>query len=134
MEGISDIRITGVDEQRPPVIRKEPYIDIFFKLSHKAPVDWCNEFNAILSKHPNKPKIKEQEGLFIDAWVRSPDEIIALLKDLKLAVSECSQKYIERLERLRQSEYDANMLATKSGGEQERLNKIIAALDFEVSD
>lgn len=130
MEGISDIRIIGVDEQRPPIIRKEPYIDIFFKLSHKAPVDWCKDFNAILSKHPSGPKIKEQEGLYIEAWVRTPDEIVALVKNLKNAVTECTEKYIERVESRRRSEIDANLLATKGGGEQERLNKIIAGLDF----
>ena len=37
MEGISDLKIIGTDERRPPIIRKEPYIDVFFKLSHQAP-------------------------------------------------------------------------------------------------
>ena len=31
MEGISDIKIIGIDEKRPPKIRKEPYIDLVFK-------------------------------------------------------------------------------------------------------
>jgi hypothetical protein len=50
MEGISDIRITGIDETRPPRIRKEPYIDLCFRLTHKAPVDWCHDFTDHLSK------------------------------------------------------------------------------------
>ena len=39
MEGISDIRISGMDENRPPRIGKEPYINLYFRLVHKAPAD-----------------------------------------------------------------------------------------------
>jgi len=131
MEGISDIRIIGIDKTRPPVIRKEPYIDIYFKLSHQAPVEWCKDFNALLSKHPTAPKIKEKEGLFIEAWVRTPDEIITLLDRLKETVIECTRLYIERIEQLRKNASSENaLLAQQDSGEQGRLNKIIAALDF----
>lgn len=131
MEGISDIRITGIDETRPPVIRKEPYIDIYFKLSHQVPVEWCKDFNALLSKHPTVPKIKETEGLIIEAWVRSPDEVVALLEKLKETVAECSRLYIERIEKARLTADSENaLLAGQEGGEQGRLNRIIAALDF----
>lgn len=88
MEGISDLRIIGIDEKRPPKIRKEPYIDVIFKLSHQAPGDWCDDFNALLAKHPATPKIKEKEGLYIEAWVRSPDEIVAFLELLNAKVSD----------------------------------------------
>lgn len=132
MEGISDIRIIGIDETRPPIIRKEPYIDIFFKLSHQAPVEWCKDFNALLSKHPTAPKIKEKEGLFIEAWVRTPDEIIPLVERLKETALECSRLYIERIEKLRQTAASENaLLAQREGGEQGRLNKIIAELVFD---
>lgn len=131
MDGISDIRITGVDETRPPIIRKEPYIDIFFKLSHQAPIEWCKDFNALLAKHPTAPKIREKEGLFIEAWVRSPDEIVSLLDRLKETVTECSRLYIERIEQLRRDANRENsLLAQQESGEQGRLNKIIASLDF----
>ena len=131
MEGISDIRIIGIDETRPPIIRKEPYIDIYFKLSHQAPVEWCKDFNALLSKHPTAPKIKEKEGLFIESWVRTPDEIVALVERLKETVVECTRLYIERIERIRLAANSENaLLAQQEGGEQGRLNKIIAALDF----
>lgn len=130
MKGISDIKIVGIDEKRPPKIRKEPYIDIVFKLSHQAPPDWCQDFNALLSKHPATPKIKESEGLYIEAWVRSPDEIIAFLEILKAKVAECTQQYIHRI-RIAAANGDAknNALALETG-EQGRLNRIIAALDF----
>ncbi|HEY5603248.1 MAG TPA: hypothetical protein VIM41_09080 [Gammaproteobacteria bacterium] len=131
MEGISDIKIIGIDNKRPPIIRKEPYIDIVFKLSHQAPMDWCKEFNALLSKHPSTPRIKDKEGLYIEAWVRTPDEIAALLKQLKDTVAECSRQYIERVELSLRNTGDANaLLAQQGAGEQGRLNRIIADLDF----
>ena len=131
MEGISDLRIIGIDERRPPIIRKEPYIDIIFKLSHQAPADWCNTFNALLAKHPVKPRIKEKEGLYIEAWVRTPDEIVELLALLKDKVEECKRQYIERIELAARSTDDASASVVKDTGEQGRLNRIIAALNFD---
>jgi len=132
VEGISDIKIIGIDDKRPPKIRKEPYIDIFFKLSHQAPVDWCRDFNLLLSKHPTTPKIKEKEGLFVEAWVRTPDEIFVLLEQLKSTVTECSRRYIERVERsIRNADNASASLAQPDSGEQGRLNRIIATLNFD---
>lgn len=130
MEGISDIYIVGIDDKRPPFIRKEPYIDIVFKLSHAAPVEWCNIFNTMLAKHASKPKIKDKEGLYIEAWIKTPDEIVALLNDLKAGVAECSRVYIERIERITREANAAQNALSQGGGEQARLNRIIAALDF----
>ena len=131
MEGISDLRIAGIDEKRPPKIRKEPYIDIVFKLSHQAPADWCRDFNALLSKHPATPKIKENEGLYIEAWVRRVDEIAPILEQLKVKVSECSRQYIERVELSISNADGVNASLAQEAGEQGRLNRIIAALDFD---
>jgi len=132
VEGISDIRIIGIDEKRPPKIRKEPYIDVIFKLSHQAPVDWCQDFNALLSKYPSAPKIKEGEGLYIEAWVRTPDEIVALLDQLKKKVAECNRRYIERVEISIRNAGDASAaVGQEQGGEQGRLNRIVAALKFD---
>jgi hypothetical protein len=131
VEGISDIRIVGIDERRPPVIRKEPYIDIFFKLSHKAPVDWCLDLNALLRKCATTPKIKEEEGLYIEAWVKTPDEIIAFLALLKDKVADCNRQYIERIELSARNAGDTNASLAQETGEQGRLNRIIAELDFD---
>jgi hypothetical protein len=131
VEGISDIKIIGIDERRPPRIRKAPYIDIIFKLSPQAPPDWCNDFNAMLSKHPTSPKIKENEGVYIEAWVRSPDEIVPLLDTLKIKVAECTRAYIERIEQSARDANDDSQALSQEGGEQGRLNTIIAALDFD---
>ena len=89
MEGISDIRITGIDERRPPRIRKEPYIDLCFRLAHKAPVDWCHDFTDHQSKVAFPSKIDIKECLYIETWVRSQDEIVGHLQTLKKAVTEC---------------------------------------------
>lgn len=131
MEGISDIKIVGIDETRPPKIQKEPYIDLYFKLSHKAPPAWCADFNDLLAKNPYSPKIKSEEGLYIETWVRSPDEITDHLQTLKTSVLECNERYIERLRVNRENAAKASDDLKHGLGEQGRLNRIIADLDFE---
>ncbi|PKM45240.1 MAG: hypothetical protein CVV05_07700 [Gammaproteobacteria bacterium HGW-Gammaproteobacteria-1] len=130
MEGISDIRIIGLDENRPPLIRKEPYIDLYFKLSHKAPAAWCNEFNNVASKQKYDTKIDDADGLYIRTWVRSPDEIAAHLKIMQALVRACTANYIDKINAARLSAGDKNTDLSKEGGEQGRLNRIVAELDF----
>ncbi|MDR9437386.1 MAG: hypothetical protein RI563_10905 [Thiohalophilus sp.] len=130
MEGISDIRICGVDETRPPRIRKEPYIDIYFKLSHQAPKAWCEDFNRLNAKKGHAVKIDSSRGLFIETWVRQPEEIPPLLESLKQAVTACNEQYIRRIEEEARAAASANA-APGDEGEQGRLNRIIASLNFE---
>lgn len=130
MEGISDIKIMSIDELRPPVIRKEPYIDLYFKLSHQAPADWCRDFNNLLAGHESRPSIKEKEGLFIEAWVRTPDEIVAVFEKIKETVAICSREYIERIERAARDSGNAHKSDSGVSDEQDRLNRIIDSLDF----
>ncbi len=131
MEGISDIKIIGIDERRPPVIRKEPYIDLFFKLAHKAPEEWCKDFNNLVSKFPGTPKINTKDGLFIEAWVKTPDDIVDFLEQLKMKVAQCSKEFIERIELASRNTQNANASISEETGEQGRLNKIIASLNFD---
>lgn len=131
MEGISDIKIIGIDEKRPPIIRSEPYIDLNFKLSHKAPAGWCNDFNALMSKHPGSAKIKQQEGLYIESWVKTPDAIIDYLELLKKKVAECSEMYIERIEQSARANRNAGQSEVDETSAQGRLNSIIAALVYD---
>lgn len=130
MDGISDIRIVGIDERRMPRIRKEPYIDLFFKLSHKVPVDWCQDFNNLMSKHPGKPRIKEREGLFIDAWVKTIDDIAPFFETLKGKITQCNRLYIERAEAARRDPHQDNDSNSENSKEQDRLNRVIASLDY----
>ena len=132
MEGISDIRIIGFDNNRPPLIRKAPYIDLFFKLTHQAPKDWCDDFNQLVSKKKYSAKIAPVAGLFIESWVRKPEEIKGLLEDLKKIIDICSEEYIANINAAIRAASDANTNAKPGNdGEQGRLNKIIAALDFD---
>jgi len=134
VEGISDIRIIGIDEKRPPIIRSEPYIDLIFKLSHQAPADWCNDFNSLMAKHPGSPKIKQQEGLYIESWVKSPDLIIAYLEQLKAKICLCNDMYIERIEQSARDNIKADPSAVAETSPQGRLNMIIAALVFDETE
>ena len=130
MEGISDIKISGIDEMRPPRIRKEPYINLFFKLIHKAPKGWCEQFNSLVARQEYQAKIDPAAGLFIETWVRKPDEIEAALAGLKKAVSQCNRDYIALVlaETSRAAAMDDNPGDT---GEQGKLNLIVAGLDFD---
>ena len=130
MEGISDLKIIGIDELRPPIIRKEPYIDIFFKLSHQAPLEWCKDLNALLSKNTSSASIEEKKGLFINTWVRSSGEIPELFNELKTAITECTRLYIERITLASQESLNNDSQAVDDTGEQGQLNRIIASLDF----
>lgn len=130
MEGISDIRISGIDEARPPRIRKEPYINLYFKLSHKAPVQWCDDFNRLVARKAYPAKIESSEGLFIETWVRSPDEIGTALDGFKLAITTCNDEYIARIQAEARSAADARV-DPENEGEQGRLNRIVAGLNFD---
>lgn len=131
MEGISDIKIIGIDEKRPPIIRGAPYIDLFFKLSHQAPSDWCADFNSLMSKHPGSPKIKQKEGLYIEAWVKTPELIVEFLELLKKNVTLCSDMYIERIEQAARDTNSNDVSGVAEDSPQGRLNKIIAELVFD---
>ena len=67
----------------------------------------------------------------IETWVRKPEEIEVVLKELKQTVSSCSQAYIERIRAAASDNTSSGADLAMEGGEQGRLNKIIAALDFE---
>jgi hypothetical protein len=130
MEGISDLRICGIDPQRPPRILKEPYINLYFKLLHKAPGQWCEDFNRLVARGKYPVRIDPANGLFIETWVRKPEEIENALKDLKQAVRTCNKEYIAAI--LAAASASANSAGELTDeGEQGRLNRIIAELDFD---
>jgi len=131
LEGISDIRIVGIDENRPPLIRKEPYIDLFFRLSHKAPQDWCEDFNRLVKDLVPQVKIDRNEGLFINAYVRDMNHISAHLEKIKQKVRACNEQYIENVRLKNQAAAAKNASLVAAAGEQARLNAIVAALQFD---
>ncbi len=131
MEGISDIRISGMDEKRPPRIRKEPYINLYFKLVHKAPKDWCVDFNRLVSKKKFPAKIDPEEGLYLETWVRLPEEVELALSGFQEAIKVCNEEYIARIKEQARSAAANPGEKQEDEGEQGRLNRIIAGLKFE---
>lgn len=131
MDGISDIRIVGIDAKRPPIIRKEPYIDIYFELSHKVPRNWAEDFNSLLAKQKFAATINVDAGLYIETWVKSPDDIPANLALLKAKVVECTEQYIAKIARTQGLRDAENTAVGQEQGEQGRLNTIVAGLKFE---
>ena len=76
-----------------------------------------------------------ETGLFIETWVRKPDEIEKALDVLKVTITDCNNQYIDRINA-------ASAAAASKGGDklvvddgpQGKLNKIIAALNFDDED
>ena len=131
MNTISDIKIIGIDEERPPQIRKEAYIDVFFKLSKQAPKDWCEDFNALGRQLNPAVKIDINKGIVIDAWVKNMNEIPAHLEKIKLKVKECNEQSIEKA-RLKALALAASVASNLGrGSQQNALNDIVASLKFD---
>jgi hypothetical protein len=131
LEGISDIRIIGIDDKRPPRIRKEPYIDLFFRLSHQAPKKWCEDFNKLTKDLVPPVKINENEGIFIDAYVRDMSHIPEHLAKIKKKITACNTLYLENIRLSELADAAKNTSHHGAAGEQGKLNAIIAALSYD---
>jgi hypothetical protein len=131
VNSISDTKIIGIDGDRPPRVRKEAYIDLFFRLSDKVPKAWSEDFNALGRHMKPSPKININSGECIETYVNNMDAIAQHLNDIKEIVVECNSKYQAKLDE-EARELAASKASLQEGdGEQHRLNEIIAALDFE---
>lgn len=131
MNSFDEIRISGIDESRPPRIRKEAYIDLHFSLSRKVPEDWCEDFNALGRRISPAAKIDNNTCLTIDTYVNDIDRIPTLLAELKEAVDECNRQYLEKLRQRELALVAENAALQDEGGEQQRLNLIVSALEFD---
>ena len=131
MNTFDEIRISGIDESRPPRVRKEAYIDLHFSLSRQVPDDWCEDFNALGRGISPAAKIDKNTCLTIDTYVNDMDRIPAQLAELKEAVNECNRRYIEKLRQRELALAAENAALQGEGGEQQRLNLIVAALEFD---
>lgn len=128
MEGISDIKIVGIDTKRPPMMQKEPYINLYFALSHQAIAGWCSDFNRLTSRYQYPAKINEKEGLYIETWVRDAGEIAPQLRRLKESVQQCIDQYIARIN----AATEAGTLSTVTeSAAQINLNKVVASLNYD---
>ena len=130
MQEINKIKIIGIDLERPPKIRKEAYIDLFFKLSEKAPLDWCEDFNTLSLRMSPTFKISKNDGLYIEAWVRDMKDIAPQLKKIQQKILDCNEQYIEKARQKQLAILAANTDTSSSNSRQLELNEIIADLEF----
>lgn len=123
------INIVGIDQQRPPRVRKEAYIDLVLKLSDKAPAAWIDLFDALGRRIDPAVKMEKAPGDCIVAWVRAMDDIPAHFEKIKQTVQTCNVQYQELL----QQRLEAAQISSESAASQQqaKLNAIIAALNFD---
>lgn len=132
MKLFNEIKIIGLDANRPPRIRKENYIDLFYQLSEEAPQAWLEDFNAHGRHIKPMAKIDTNSRGFINAYVNDMDTIPAHLEKLKRAVADCNVQYLEKLRQTDMALAKDNAALREQGGPQFKLNEIIASLDFEI--
>ncbi|MEO5342021.1 MAG: hypothetical protein H7842_01570 [Gammaproteobacteria bacterium SHHR-1] len=131
MDSINNLKIIGLDPRRPPIVRKEPYIDLIFELSHPAPEDWCDDFNNLNRGATPTVMIKKNPGLFIETYVREMGHIPRQLELIKAKVKQCSAEYLEKIRLKAIEEAAKNGSLSGAGGEQGKLNAILAELDYD---
>jgi len=131
MSDINDIKVIGFDNDRPPRIRKEAYIDLYFQLSQKAPLDWCEDFNALGRKVNPSPKIDKNKGLHIETYVNNMSLIAQQLASVKALLLECNQQYQQKIDEKARIQAASNASLQGQDGEQFKLNQIVDALSFD---
>ena len=131
MSEFSGIKIIGLDKDRPPRVRKEAYIDLFFRLSTKVPTDWCEDFNALGRKETPSPKIDKNKGECIETYVNDMNLIASHLADVKQVVISCNLQYQEKLDEKARILAASKVNLQGQEGEQLKLNEIIDALKFD---
>ena len=131
MSDVKEIRIIGFDKDRPPRVRKEAYIDLYFQLSQKVPLDWCEDFNALGRKANPSPKIDKNKGLHIETYVNNMNLIGQQLVAVKALLVQCNQQYQEKIEEKARVLAASNASLQGQDGEQFKLNQIVDALSFD---
>lgn len=124
-----EIKIIGIDENRPPRIDKDSHIKLFFKLSRIASKEWCNDFNTIGKQLAPPAKMETQQGLYIETQVYNIEHIQSHLDNIKAKVQTCNNRNIESFHR--EDLVAAEKLLLGNNGIHEKLNKIIANLNFD---
>ncbi len=131
MTSFKEIRIVGIDPDRPPRIRKEAYIDLFYRLSEDAPEEWCEDFNAFGRHVSPLAKVEKGGRRIIGSYVNDIDTIPAHFAQVKQAVADCNAQYIEKIRQREIALAKDNANLQEQGGQQFKLNEIIASLDFD---
>lgn len=132
MTNITDINIIGIDEERPPMVRKESYIDLFFKLSIKAPSDWCEAFNTLGHRIQPPVKIDPSQGLIVETYVHDMNLIQGQLDKIKEKIQQCNREYLENERKMKLAAAAKRAELTGNNAKQNQLNKIISGLNYEI--
>jgi hypothetical protein len=131
MTQFNEIKITGIDTNRAPRVRKQAYIDLFYQLSEDAPEEWCEDF-SVFGRHANPlAKIEKGNRCFIETYVNDMDSIPAHFEQIKQAVIDCNTQYLEKIRQRELALAKDNATLKEQGGLQFKLNEIIASLDFD---
>ena len=131
MTSFNAIKIIGIDAARPPRIRKEPYVDLFYRLSEDPPEEWCEAFNGFGRQVNPMAKIDSADRAIINTYINDIDAIPAHFERLKEAVAECNTEYQGKLRQRERETARDNADLQAGGGAQSRLNEIIASLDYD---
>ena len=130
MESSMDLKIIGIDPERPPKIQQRPCVDLFYQLNESANEDWCRCFASISGKQVYSFKINPEGGEFIETWVKKPSEIARSLETAKSLVARCNEVYVELLDQRRRQA--AVVIPDEIiSPEQKALNDIVSQLVFE---
>lgn len=130
MVAFTEIKIVGFDVNRPPRVRKEAYIDLFYQLSEDAPEEWCEDFTSF-GRHVNPIARVEKGGRgVISTYVNDMETIPEHYEQLKQAVSDCNRQYLEKITQREIDEAKAAATPDEQGSQQTRLNEIVAGIDF----
>lgn len=130
MAEATNIKIIGFDEERPPMMQTRPCVDLIFQLDQEAPPEWCKHFPDVCGKTSYPIVIDPEVGLFIETWVRKPNEIGAMLDSVKKFVAACNVSYDELLRQRRMVVHVDSPDAVLSP-EQIALNDIVSNLNFD---
>ena len=127
----NEIKIIGIDANRPPRVRKEAYIDLFYQLSEDAPEEWCEDFEGFGRQVNPLAKVDRTKRCFINTYVNDMNVIPAHFEQLKQAVVDCNAQFLEKLRQKELALAKDNANLSEQGGRQFELNEIIASLDFD---
>lgn len=130
MIDINSIKVIGFDETRPPLVRKENYIDLFFKLSVEPPADWCDDFNGLGHQIQPPAKINPQAKTIISTYVHDMQLLQKHLDKIKEKVSLCNENYVEKIRQKALALAAKQAETTGTNAKQNQLNEIVSRLIF----
>ncbi|MBT8141995.1 MAG: hypothetical protein HKN88_01240 [Gammaproteobacteria bacterium] len=130
MQVATEIKMIGIDSERPPIMSDKPYIDLVFELSMQTTKQWNEDFLRLFKNSKVSPKIDEADNLFIQTWTRNMEEIPQHVELLKAKILECNQIALDRQVALDLLANAGSKVTVGVSAAQAQLNDIIAGLNF----